>query len=43
MVENKIDCQAAAWAEKTDGVGLSPAEQAVFEAWLAADKRHMGA
>jgi transmembrane sensor len=35
--------QAASWAAKIDAGSLSPEEQAVLEAWLAADTRHYGA
>ena len=35
--------EAASWAAKIDAGPLSPEEQAVLEAWLAADTRHYGA
>lgn len=42
-VNQEIDGQAADWAAKRDLRALSPSEQAAFEAWLAADIRHLGA
>ena len=42
-INQEIDSQAADWAAKRDLRELSPAEQAAFEAWLAADVRHLGA
>ena len=39
----EISRQAGEWAAKLDGGGLTPAEQAELEAWLAADVRHLGA
>jgi transmembrane sensor len=39
----EIDGQAAEWAVKRDLGGLTSEEQAEFEAWLAADVRHLGA
>ena len=39
---NEIECQAAAWAAKSDGE-LSASEQIELDAWLAADVRHLGA
>ncbi len=43
MAVNDIDRQAAEWAEKADGGVFSPEDAAALNAWLAADKRHMGA
>jgi len=40
---NDIDRQAAEWAARTDGETLSTERQSAFEAWLAADVRHVGA
>lgn len=42
-VNQEIDRQAAAWAVKRDLGELSAAEQTEFDAWLAADIRHLGA
>jgi len=39
----EIDNQAAEWATRKNLRELSPAEQAQFDAWLAADVRHLGA
>jgi transmembrane sensor len=39
----EIDSRSADWAAKRDLGDLSPVEQAEFEAWLAADPRHLGA
>jgi len=39
----EIDSRAAAWATKRNLGILTPEEDAVFEAWLAADIRHLGA
>lgn len=39
----EIDRQAAEWAARHDAGSLNPFEQTEFEAWLAADARHMGA
>jgi transmembrane sensor len=39
----EIDSRSADWAAKRDLGGLSPQEQAEFEAWLEADPRHLGA
>lgn len=39
----EIDDRAADWAVRRDLGTLSAAEQAEFEAWLAADVRHLGA
>ena len=39
----EIDSRSADWAAKRDLGDLSPQEQAEFEAWLAADPRHLGA
>ena len=38
-----IDDQAAEWATRMDLRELTPGEQAEFDAWLAADPRHLGA
>ena len=35
--------RAASWAARIDAGSLSSEEQAVLEAWLAADTRHYGA
>lgn len=42
-VNQQIDGQAAAWATKRNLGDLTPEEDAAFEAWLAADIRHLGA
>lgn len=42
-VNQEIDRRAAEWVAKRDLGELSPEDQAVFEAWLAADIRHLGA
>lgn len=42
-VNQEIDRQAADWAVKRDLGALAPEDQAAFEAWLAADIRHLGA
>jgi len=39
----EIDSLAASWATRRDLGTLSPAEEAEFQSWLAADKRHLGA
>jgi len=39
----EIDSLAASWATRRDLGTLSPAEEAEFQDWLAADKRHLGA
>jgi len=39
----EIDDQAAGWAAKRELGPLSFLQQAEFEAWLAADRRHLGA
>jgi transmembrane sensor len=39
----EIDRQAAEWAARRDCGPLSPDEEAKFDAWLAADLRHLGA
>lgn len=39
----EIDSLAANWATRRDLGTLSPAEEAEFQDWLAADKRHLGA
>ena len=43
LANQEIDKLAADWAVKQDLGVLSAAEQAEFEAWLAADVRHLGA
>ena len=40
---HEIDSVAADWVARRDLQGLSAEEQAEFEAWLAADVRHLGA
>jgi len=42
-INQEIDEQAADWAARRDLGALSPEEEAEFEAWLAADIRHLGA
>ena len=42
-INHEIDKAAALWAAKRDLQSLSPEEQAAFDAWLAADIRHLGA
>lgn len=42
-VNQQIDSQAAEWAAKRNLGELSPELDAEFEAWLAADIRHLGA
>lgn len=42
-INQEIDRVAAEWAAKRDLGTLSAGEQAAFEAWLAADIRHLGA
>lgn len=42
-INNEIDKVAADWAARRDLQSLSAKEQAEFEAWLAADIRHLGA
>jgi transmembrane sensor len=42
-INHEIDKQAACWAAKRDLQSLSPEEEAEFDAWLAADVRHLGA
>ena len=42
-INHEIDRLAADWATKRDLQRLSTEEQAEFEAWLAADARHLGA
>lgn len=39
----EVDDQAASWAVLRDLGGLSPEQQAQFEQWLHADRRHLGA
>lgn len=47
MKPNKINAEihnaAAAWVARVDRGGLSPEESVRLEAWLAEDRRHMGA
>jgi transmembrane sensor len=40
---NDIDARAAEWAAKLDAGEVSGDERAAFDAWLAADTRHVGA
>ncbi|WP_443748457.1 FecR family protein [Asticcacaulis solisilvae] len=40
---SKIDTQAADWAARIDRAPLTETEQAVLDAWLAEDMRHLGA
>ena len=42
-VNQEIDNRAAEWATKRNLGALTPEEFVVFEAWLAADIRHLGA
>jgi transmembrane sensor len=42
-VNQQIDSKAAGWAAKRNLGELTPGEAAEFEAWLAADIRHLGA
>jgi transmembrane sensor len=42
-INHEIDRQAADWAIKRDLGELSPEAKAQFDAWLAADVRHLGA
>lgn len=42
-INHEIDRQAAKWAARRDLGELSAGEEAAFEAWLAADVRHLGA
>lgn len=42
-INHEIDRQAADWAVKRDLGELSPEAKAEFDAWLAADIRHLGA
>jgi transmembrane sensor len=42
-INHEIDRQAAKWAAKRDLGELSAGEEVAFEAWLAADVRHLGA
>ena len=39
----QIDRQAAEWAAKLEGGDLTPEQLGAFDAWLAADIRHLGA
>ena len=41
--DNEIDRQAAEWAARTEGSMLSAQDEAALDAWLAADRRHLGA
>ena len=43
MSNSEIERQAAEWFAKVDGGNLSPLERSAFDAWLAADIRHLGA
>lgn len=43
LTNQKIDSLAAHWAARRALRALSPQEEAEFEAWLAADIRHLGA
>lgn len=43
LKNQEIDGLAADWATRRDLGGLSPAEEAEFQNWLAADRRHLGA
>ena len=40
---NQIEQAAAEWAAKVDGNTMPSDQKAAFEAWLAADPRHLGA
>jgi len=40
---DQIDRQAAEWVARLDSADLTPDEQAAFDAWIAADIRHLGA
>lgn len=42
-INHEIDRQAARWAARRDLGTLSAGDEAAFEAWLAADVRHLGA
>jgi transmembrane sensor len=42
-INHEIDRQAAKWAARRDLGTLSAGDEAAFEAWLAADVRHLGA
>ncbi len=42
-INHEIDRQAARWAARRDLGTLSAGDEASFEAWLAADIRHLGA
>ena len=39
----EVNRQAAEWMAKVDAGSMSPSEKAVFDAWLEADMRHLGA
>ena len=39
----EIDRQAAEWAARRDCGSLAPNEEVEFNAWLSADRRHLGA
>lgn len=43
MNSKDIDARAAMWAASVDRGGMSEAEQAELDAWLARDRRHRGA
>ena len=43
QVTDEIDERAAVWAARVAGGDLTPDEEACFEAWRAADIRHIGA
>jgi len=43
LKNQEIDGLAADWATRRDLGGLAPAEEAEFQNWLAADRRHLGA
>jgi len=43
FTSQEIDDRAAEWATRMDLRELTPGEQAEFDAWLAADPRHLGA
>jgi len=43
VTSEEIDTRAAKWAASGDRGELSEAEQAALEAWLAEDRRHLGA
>src|SRR3954470_6159342 len=43
LKSREVDRQAAEWAAKLDSGALCPDEQALLDAWLEADTRHLGA